>query len=98
MLSAFVLLSCEPPTQVAEVKMFTQPDCGRCASVKEAFKENGVVFEEFSTEEHQNRVKLREYVPRSVKDLTMPVVVVDTNVFYNFEDLDPVLHSIFGLD
>ncbi len=78
--------------------MFTKPGCPRCEKSLEILSQRGVVFEERSIAEPKNQRAMWELIraqndPQATR-VTLPVVYMDSVLYYNLQDLDGFFQGI----
>jgi glutaredoxin len=78
--------------------MYTKPGCPRCEKSLEILSQRGVFFEERSIAEPKNQKEMWELI-RAQKDqqttrVTLPVVYMDSVLYYNLQDLDGFFQGI----
>jgi glutaredoxin len=78
--------------------MYTKPGCPRCEKSLEILSQRGVFFEERSIAETKNQKEMWELI-RAQKDqqttrVTLPVVYMDSVLYYNLQDLDGFFQGI----
>jgi len=78
--------------------MYTKPGCPRCEKSLEILSQRGVLFEERSIAEPKNQNEMWELI-RAQKDqqatrVTLPVVYMDSVLYYNLQDLDGFFQGI----
>ena len=78
--------------------MYTKPGCPRCEKSLEILSQRGVAFEERSIEEPKNQREMWELIraqndPQATR-VTLPVVYMDSVLYYNVKDLDSFFQGI----
>jgi len=78
--------------------MYTKPGCPRCEKSLEILSQRGIVFEERSIAEpkHQREMweLIREQKDQQTSRVTLPVVYMDSVLYYNLQDLDGFFQGI----
>ncbi|MEN9334543.1 MAG: Glutaredoxin [Bacteroidota bacterium] len=78
--------------------MYTKPGCPRCEKSLEILTQRGVLFEERSISDPKNQREMWGLI-RAQKDIqtptvTMPVVYMDSVLYYNLPNLDAFFQGI----
>ena len=99
LLTALWMVQCQNNSKTAidpKFVIYTKPGCPRCEKSLSILSQRGIVFEERSIAEPIHQREMWELI-RSEKDqattrVTLPVVYMDSVLYYNLQDLD----SFFG--
>ncbi len=78
--------------------MYTKPGCPRCEKSLEILSQRGVFFEERSIAEPKNQKEMWELIwaqkDQQTTRVTLPVVYMDSVLYYNLQDLDGFFQGI----
>jgi len=81
--------------------VYTMAGCGRCNFAREYLKENNIPFIEMSTSDDKINSQMFEAITKSGKynggSVKMPVIVHNSEVYFNIPDLESLLASIGGI-
>jgi glutaredoxin/uncharacterized protein YkwD/peroxiredoxin len=84
-----------------KIEVFTKPGCLRCASTVDYFKKNNIPFVEYDTKDEVLNTKMWNTLKNSGKysngaDVTMPVVLLNSDVNFTIPDLQGFLAKVKG--
>jgi glutaredoxin len=85
----------------AEVTIYTMPGCGRCGYTLNYLKTNNIPYTEYSTADKEGNMKMWRALSDSGKfaggGISMPVVVINGQTYFNIPDLKGFAESIPSL-
>ncbi len=84
-----------------EITIFTLPGCGRCAYILDYLKSNKIRYTEYSTSDTNANKKMWVKIRTSGKykdgSISMPVMIINNQTYFNIDNLEDFAGSINSL-